>query len=351
MAVGATRTQGVGQGRKERGNMTIAVIVVVVLVSASVFVNGWTDAPNAIATVVSTRVLRPRVAVMMAAAFNLLGVMISGTAVAATVQGIVSLDTPGKEGLITLAAAQFSIVLWSTVAWKFGLPTSESHGLIAGLTGAGLAQVGWSTFTSTSWGKVLIGLAISSVAGFIVAVGTTWLIIFIFRRVKRGDANRFFSIGQIVSAALMSYNHGAQDGQKFLGIFALALGLGGIISVGTPIPWWAKLCVSGVMCLGTSLGGYRIISKMGMEMVKLEKYQGFSAELGASVLMLFATHFGIPLSTTQTKATAIMGAGAARRLSNVNWGVVREMFTAWILTFPICIAIGYVMTKLFTFLF
>lgn len=330
--------------------MGIAVIFVLLLVSGSVFVNGWTDAPNAIATVVSTRVLRPRVAVAMAAVFNLLGVMISGSAVATTISNIVSLDA-GRAGLITLAAAQCSIVLWSTVAWKFGLPTSESHGLIAGLTGAGLAQVGWATFTTNSWSKILMGLIISSILGFVVAIVVTWIIILIFRRIRRGTANTFFSFGQIASAALMSYNHGAQDGQKFLGIFSLALALAGWIGAGTAIPWWAKLCVSGVMCLGTSLGGYRIISKMGMEMVKLEKYQGFSAEIGASVLMFIATHFGIPLSTTQTKATAIMGAGAARRLSNVNWGVVREMFTAWILTFPICMAIGYVMTKLFTFLF
>ncbi len=332
--------------------MLLGVVVVMILVSCSVFVNGWTDAPNAIATVVSTRVMRPRAAVMMAAAFNLLGVLLSGSAVAVTVSNIVSLDA-GKQGLITLAAAQFSIVLWSTVAWKFGLPTSESHGLIAGLTGAGLATSGFATFTSTSWGKILYGLAISSVLGFFVAIVVTWIIIAIFRRVRRSAANKFFSWGQVASAALMAYNHGAQDGQKFLGIFSLALMLGGLLPMSAQphIPLWAKLCVSAVMCLGTSLGGYRIISKMGMEMVKLEKYQGFSAEVGASALMFLATALGIPLSTTQTKATAIMGAGAARSLRNVNWSIVKEMFIAWGLTFPICIAIGYVMTKLFTLIF
>lgn len=338
--------------------MFLGVVIVMFLVSCSVFVNGWTDAPNAIATVVSTRVLRPRQAVMMAAALNLMGVLFSGSAVANTISSIIdpgSLTTAEamRQGLITLAAAQFSIVLWSTVAWKYGLPTSESHGLIAGLTGAGLATRGWAVFFSTSWSKILWGLLISSVLGFVAAILVTWLVIVIFRRVRRGVANKFFSWGQLASAALMAYNHGAQDGQKFLGIFALALMLGGLIPMSDTlaIPFWAKICVSAVMCLGTSLGGYRIISKMGMEMVKLEKYQGFTAEIGASGLMFFATALGIPLSTTQTKATAIMGAGAARSLRNVNWSVVKEMFIAWGLTFPICIAIGYVMTNLFMLIF
>ena len=333
--------------------MIVGVVTVMVLVSCSIFVNGWTDAPNAIATVVSTRVLRPRVAVAMAAAFNLLGVLVSGSAVAVTISSIVRFDQPGSQGLVILAAAQFSIVLWSMLAWKFGLPTSESHGLIAGLTGAGLAYGGIGSLNLESWTKVLIGLGVSSVAGFIIAILATWLIIAIFRKANRRAADTFFSFGQVGSAALMAYNHGAQDGQKFLGIFALALMLGGIVPMSDQfnIPLWAKFAVSGVMCLGTSLGGYRIISKMGMQMVKLEKYQGFSAEVGASALMLIATALGIPLSTTQTKATAIMGAGAARKLSDVNWGVVKEMFMAWILTFPICIAIGYVMTKLFLLIF
>jgi PiT family inorganic phosphate transporter len=338
--------------------MIVGVVIVMVLVSCSIFVNGWTDAPNAIATVVSTRVLRPRVAVMMAAACNLLGVMISvlltGSAVAATISTIVNFDHPGKEGLVILAAAQFSIVLWSTIAWKFGLPTSESHGLIAGLTGAGLAYGGFGSLNLSSWTKVLIGLGFSSVAGFVIAVLATWLIILIFRRINRRSADVFFSYGQVCSSILMAYNHGAQDGQKFLGIYALALMLGGIIPMSNTLndmPLWAPFCVSAIMCLGTSIGGYRIISKMGMDMVKLEKYQGFSAEMGASLLILIATPLGIPLSTTQTKATAIMGAGAARRLSGVNWSVAKELFIAWGLTFPISIAIGFIMTKIFMLIF
>lgn len=344
--------RGIDAGRMGT-SMEVGIIIVMVLVSCSVFVNGWTDAPNAIATVVSTRVMRPRAAVMMAAAFNLLGVLLSGSAVAVTISSIVRFDQPGRDGLVMLAAAQFSIVLWSTIAWKFGLPTSESHGLIAGLTGAGLAHGGFSSLNPDAWTKVLIGLGVSSVVGFLIAIVVTWFIIAIFRRVKRRIANDFFSLGQIASAAMMAYNHGAQDGQKFLGIFALAMMLGGVIPMSGhfDIPIWAKLCVSGVMCLGTSVGGYRIISKMGMQMVKLEKYQGFSAEVGASALMLIATSMGIPLSTTQTKATAIMGAGAARKLSDVNWSVVKEMFLAWGLTFPICIAIGFLMTKLFKLIF
>ena len=329
-----------------------ALIIVMLLVCASVFVNGWTDAPNAIATVVSTRVLSPKAAVLLAAVFNLLGVFLMGTAVANTTAKIVEIGT-GNDALITLAAAQLSIVIWAVSAWRYGIPTSESHALIAGLMGAGISFNGFAAFRWNEFQKVLIGLAIATVLGFLSGLLTTKVVAFAFRKVNRRKANTFFSLGQVGSAALMAFNHGAQDGQKFMGVFALALVVGGVFppSENLVIPVWIMLLCSLIMAIGTSIGGYKIIKTMGMDMVKLEKYQGFSAEIGASACMMGATILGIPLSTTNAKATAIMGAGTARRLSNVNWTIVKEMMFAWFLTFPACLIMGYVMAKLFALIF
>lgn len=329
-----------------------ALLVVLVLVSASAFVNGWTDAPNAIATVVSTRVLSPRAAVVLAAVFNLLGVLIMGTGVAKTTASIVNIGT-GFEALVALGAAQLAIVIWAVSAWRYGIPTSESHALIAGLMGAGIAMRGFSAFNWKEFQLVLWGLLISSVFGFLSGLITTKGVGYAFRNVKRSAANKIFSAGQVGSAALMAFNHGAQDGQKFMGVFAWAMivGAGGSLSGEFQVPFWVMLLISSIMAVGTSIGGYRIIKTMGMDMVKLEKYQGFSAEIGASACMLVATVLGVPLSTTNTKGTAIMGAGAARRLSNVNWNIVKEMIIAWILTFPACLLLGYIAVKLFTWIF
>jgi PiT family inorganic phosphate transporter len=332
--------------------MSFALIVVILLVCASVFVNGWTDAPNAIATVVSTRVLSPKAAVLLATVFNLAGVFMMGTAVANTTAKIVEIGT-GHDALITLAAAQLSIVIWAVSAWRYGIPTSESHALIAGLMGAGISLKGIEAFKWEEFKKVLIGLVVSSVLGFIAGLFTTKGVTFLFRNVNRRKANTFFSWGQIASAGLMAFSHGAQDGQKFMGVFALALVVGGIYppTESLVIPVWIMLLCSVLMAVGTSIGGYKIIKTMGMDMVKLEKYQGFSAEIAASAIMIGATVSGIPLSTTNAKGTAMMGAGAARRLSNVNWNVVKEMLLAWALTFPACLVLGYVMATLFRFIF
>lgn len=324
------------------------LIVVIVLVCASIFVNGWTDAPNAITTVISTRVLSPKAAIGLAAIFNLLGVLVMGTAVAETISSIISNPQPGTGILITLAAAQIAIVSWAVGAWKFGIPTSESHALIAGLTGAALAGGGISSVSWEAWQKVLWGLGISSVLGFITGWLATVGVTKAFGSMKRQTANKFFSYGQIVSASAMAFSHGAQDGQKFMGVLAFALMMGGVIpNTGAfTIPLWIMLGCSVMMAIGTSIGGYRIIKTMGMDMVKIEKYQGFSSEIAASACMIASTLFGIPLSTTNTKGTALMGAAAARRMSNVNWGIVKEMLLAWVLTFPACGLIGYLMAVL-----
>jgi PiT family inorganic phosphate transporter len=328
--------------------MTIILVFTLFLIGCSIFVNGWTDAPNAIATVVSTRVMHPKAAIMMGAFFNFLGVFLMGSAVAMTTSTIISISS-GSEGLVTLASAQLAIVLWAVGAWRFGIPTSESHALVAGLMGAGMSLNGFAALNMDKVGLVFGGLFISVIVGLLGGYFGTKLVAFIFKKVKRKTANTFFSRGQLVSAMLMAFAHGAQDGQKFMGVMVLALIVGGVIppmTNGMVIPIWIMISASALMAFGTSIGGYRIIKTMGMDMVKLEKYQGFTAELIASVSLLMATTMGVPLSTTNSKATAMMGAGASRGINKVDWGIAKEMIAAWVLTFPACMLLAYVFATL-----
>lgn len=337
--------------------MSIALIVTIVLVMGVIFVNGWTDAPNAIATAVSTRVLRPHVAIAMAVVMNFLGALfmtLFNAQVAETISNIVSFDGAGNSSQIALAASLFAIVSWAVMAWWFGIPTSESHALIAGLTGAAMALGGLDAVNPNEWLKVIIGLVVSTVLGLGGGYLITKLIIFIFKGVNRLLANKIFTIGQAVSAMAMAFLHGAQDGQKFMGVFMLTLYYNNLVEKtgnGFSIPIWVMVLCSVTMGIGTSIGGMRIIKSVGMDMVKLEKYQGFSADLSAAITLFLSSIFGIPVSTTHTKTTAIMGTGAARRLSSVDWKIVYDMVLAWILTFPGCGIIAYLMAKLFIAIF
>jgi len=341
--------------------MSVSLIIVVTLMLGVIFVNGWTDAPNAIATVISTRVMSPSAAVRMAVIFNFLGAFamtMVNSKVAATISNMVSFGSDENHlALIVLAAAMFAIVLWAVAAWYFGIPTSESHALIAGVTGGAIAFGGFSAVNMNEWKKVLIGLVISSALGFAAGYFTSKLIELLFRRVKRMTANKFFGMAQAFGGAAMAFMHGAQDGQKFMGTFLLGIFLynSEMVSRGPDgnftIPIWLIILCSVVMGLGTSIGGYRIIKAVGMDMVKLERYQGFAADMAASACLLFSSVTGIPVSTTHTKTTSIMGVGASRRLSAVNWAVVKDMVLAWVLTFPCCGIIAYFMAKLFLRIF
>lgn len=337
--------------------LNIALIVTIILVMGVIFVNGWTDAPNAIATAVSTRVLRPNVAIGMAVVMNFLGALVMtffNAQVAETISNIVSFDGAGNTSQIALAASLFAIVSWSVLAWWFGIPTSESHALIAGLTGAAMALGGLNAVNATEWWKVLIGLVISTVFGLGAGYLITKLIIYLCRGLNRIFANKLFTVGQALSAMAMAFLHGAQDGQKFMGVFMLTLYYNNLVDKtgnGFDIPIWVMLLCSVTMGVGTSIGGRRIIKSVGMDMAKLEKYQGFSADLGAAITLFMCSLFGIPVSTTHTKTTAIMGAGAAKRLSSVDWSIVKEMVLAWVLTFPGCGLIAYLMSKLFIVIF
>jgi PiT family inorganic phosphate transporter len=318
-------------------DLSPGLIVVLALILAAEFVNGWTDAPNAIATVVSTRVMRPGQAVLMATILNVLGAT-SGTAVAATIgKGIIRTES---VDLATVGSAMVGIILWSTWAWRLGLPTSESHALVAGLAGAGLATTGPSVLLWDGWKKVLIGLGFSTFVGFLGGYFLVMGISAAFKRSTPGRVRKTFGRLQVLSAAFMAFSHGSNDGQKFIGAFALAMMLGGLTDAFTVTLPIILLC-SIVMGLGTSVGGYRIIRTMGIRMVKLEPHQGFAAETGAGFAIELASRLGIPLSTTHTINTAIMGVGASRRLSAVRWGVVGEVVAAWVLTFPVCGAIGF----------
>lgn len=333
------------------------LLITVLLTLGVIFVNGWTDAPNAIATCVTTRCMDVRKAIIMSAVFNFLGVFVMtqiNSSVASTISNMVDFGDSTHNALIALCAALLSIVIYSVAASYFGIPTSESHSLIAGLSGAAIAiQHGTEGINGAEWIKVLYGLALSLVLGFLTGWIVCRLIIILCRNLERKMANSLFQKAQIVGAAAMSFMHGAQDGQKFIGVLFLSMAFaGGQSSVaGMEIPVWLMLLCSLIMGLGTSVGGEKIIKSVGMDMVKLERYQGFAADLAGALCLLYSSLFGIPVSTTHTKTSAIMGVGAVKRISAINFGVVKDMLLTWIFTFPGCGIISFIMAKIFMYIF
>lgn len=322
--------------------LTLAALVVLALVLAAEFVNGWTDAPNAIATVVSTRVLSPLQAVLLAAVLNTLGAM-SGTAVATTIgKDIVRSDV---INIYTVAAAMVGIVFWSSLAWYYGLPTSESHALVAGLTGAGLATAGPQAILWVGWQKVLIGLMFSTFLGFFGGLLLMGVIYHLGAKQTPFTIHRIFGKLQIFSAGFMAFSHGSNDGQKFMGAFTLVLLLSGVLQT-FQVPLWVILLSAVTIGIGTIFGGWRVVKTMGLRITKLRPVHGFSAETAAATTIELASRLGIPLSTTHTINTSIMGVGATRRLSAVRWGVSRDIVRAWVLTFPVCMLIAFAVAKL-----
>ena len=331
--------------------------VTVILTLAVVLVNGWTDAPNAIATCVSTRSIRPKPAIMMAAAFNFLGVFVMtrlNASVAATIYNMADFGGNAHDALVALCAAMMAIVVWATAAWYFGIPTSESHALIAGISGAAIAvHGGISGINGSEWIKVIYGLLLSTFLGFGMGFLTTKIVVAICKKKDRAKTFGFFRVAQNFGGAAMAFMHGAQDGQKFIGVFLL----GAFLAKGQSnpgsflVPVWLIILCSAVMSLGTSIGGYRIIKAVGMDMVKLETYQGFSADFAGAICLLISSMLSLPVSTTHTKTTAIMGVGASKRISSVDWGIVKDMVATWVLTFPGCGLIRFLMAKLFIAIF
>lgn len=331
--------------------------VTVLLTLGVIFVNGWTDAPNAIATAVTTRSINIRPAIIMSAVFNFLGVLLMtmiNSSVASTISNMVDFGTDTQMALVALCAALFSIVVYSVGASIFGIPTSESHSLIAGLTGAALAvQGGLDGVNGQEWIKVIYGLVLSLALGFALGWGICKALTIICANMDRRRTNKAFKYAQIFGAAAMSFMHGAQDGQKFIGVLLLGVAFcnGQPDLVNAAIPIWLMMLCSITMGVGTSVGGEKIIKSVGMDMVKLETFQGFSADLAGAVCILLSTLTGIPVSTTHTKTSAIMGVGAVKRLSAINFSVVKDMMLTWVFTFPGCGLISFVMAKVFMMVF
>ncbi len=334
-----------------------ALFISVVLTLGVIFVNGWTDAPNAIATCIATRAISPNMAIVMAAVFNFLGVLVMtffNATVAMTIKNMVNFQGDAMLAQTALCAALVAIIIWAVAAWYFGIPTSESHALIAGLSGAAIALSGsFAGINGSEWIKVIYGLLLSTVLGFALGYLVTKLIVLLFRRVDRRRTTRAFQGLQIAGGAAMSFMQGATDGQQLMGALILCVFLAnGADTTGNVVPpVWMMLLCSLVMGLGTSVGGWRIIKAVGMDMVKLETYQGFAADIAGALCLLLSSLLGIPVSTTHTKTAAVMGVGASKRLSSVNFGVANSMVLTWVLTFPGCGLIGYLVAKLFFVLF
>jgi PiT family inorganic phosphate transporter len=309
-----------------------AVVIVIVVALGFDYTNGFHDAANAVATSIATRALPPRVALALAAVMNLAGAFI-GTGVATTVgSGIIS--TPaGIGGLIVVLAALIGAIFWNLVTWWYGLPSSSSHALIGGLVGAALASAGTVQWAGVL-GKVLIPMVAAPVIGFALAGLLMLAILWIFRRARPTRVRRGFRHVQPLSAAAIALGHGLQDAQKTMGVIVLALVVGGYHQ-GFAIPWWVILLSAGALSAGTYTGGWRIMRTLGRRIIDLDPPRGFAAETTASaVLYVTAFVFTAPISTTQTMTSAILGAGATKRLRAVRWNVAGNIAFAWVLTLP-----------------
>jgi PiT family inorganic phosphate transporter len=310
----------------------VGIVIVIVTAMGFSYTNGFHDAANAIATSVSTRALTPRVALAMAAVFNLLGSFL-GAKVASTVgSGIITLPD-GKASLVVVFSALIGAISWNLITWYFGLPSSSSHALIGGLVGAAIASA-----NTVQWhgvlDKVVIPMVLSPVVGlvggYLVMVAILWL----FRKARPGRVSRGFRVTQSVSAAAMSLGHGMQDAAKTMGVIVLALVVGGYQTT-THIPLWVFFLTAAVMAAGTYSGGWRIMRTLGRRIISLDPPHGFAAEATASsILFVAAIGYGAPISTTHTITSAIMGVGATKRLSAVRWGVAGNIVSAWIFTIP-----------------
>jgi inorganic phosphate transporter, PiT family len=321
----------------DAGFVTMAVIIAVALIFD--YINGFHDAANSIATVVTTRVLTPTQAVLWAAFFNFAAVMIVGTAVAKTV---------GK-GMVDLNVVTFSVILsgligaivWNLITWFFGLPTSSSHALFGGYAGAAVAKAGFSAVLWSGWSKTLIFMVVAPMVGLVVGLAVMTSIYWLCRDTAPMRVDRWFRRLQLLSAAFYSLMHGANDAQKTMGIITGALVTGGYLKT-FDVPSWVEIMSYTAISLGTLSGGWRIIKTMGSKITRLRPESGFAAETGAAVAIYIATALGVGISTTHTITGAIVGVGATRRLSAVRWGIAGQIVWAWVLTIPAAATIGAV---------
>ena len=323
----------------------LGLVLVVVLGLAFDFINGFHDTANAIATSVATRVLSPRQAVAMAAVLNVVGAL-TGTAVASTVgQGIVP---PEVATQLLVVAALLSAIAWDLVTWWYGIPSSSSHALIFSIVGAGVAAAGTDAILVDGVAKVLRGMVYSPVFGFLGAFLILFLLLWIFARARPRLVSRIFGRAQIVSAAYMAYSHGGNDAQKTMGIITMALAsYHGWSGDEWEVPLWVILTSATAMGLGTAIGGWRIVRTMGLKVVELRSIDGFAAETAAATVIEVASRLGIPVSTTHVISSAIMGVGATKRASAVRWGIAGRIVSAWVVTIPACVLLGWAVYSAF----
>jgi inorganic phosphate transporter, PiT family len=319
--------------------MTLSVAFIVLVALAFDFFNGFHDAANSIATVVSTRVLSPRQAVAWAAFFNFAAFLIFGTAVAATIANTV------KTGVLDNAAifaGLIGAIAWDVITWWVGLPTSSSHALVGGMAGAAVAKAGWSSLVPEEFQKIGVFIVMSPLIGFLLAFTLMTIVLWTFHRYHKVDKlNRGFRRMQLVSAAAFSLGHGANDAQKTMGVILALLIANGIVGSTSDVPLWVVLSAHSAIGLGTLFGGWRIVHTMGSKITKLQPVGGMCAETAAAVTLFFTAHAGIPVSTTHTITGAIVGTGTTQRLSAVRWGVASRVVWAWVLTIPGAFIVAY----------
>ena len=336
--------------KSENGGLRIAVL----LILGVIFVNGWTDAPNAITASVSTGALSLRGGVIIAAVFNFIGALVMGalnTSVLRSVGEItMMIEAVGERSLSVLAAALIAIIVWAIIAWFFGIPTSESHALLSGIFGAALASGASITeMNITAIKLAVLGLFISLPIGFFGGLVIGKLLDIVLYNTKSKRKYDFVKRMQITGASAMAFMHGAQDSQKFAGVLVASVLMSGTCkeNIKDSIPIWLTLLCAVVISLGTSVGGYRIIKKVGMETVSLTGAKGLAADISGAFSMLLASYFGIPVSTTHTATASVIGAGISYPPRHINMRSVKEMLVAWILTFPCCGLISYCSVKIF----
>jgi inorganic phosphate transporter, PiT family len=324
------------------------LIALIVVALAFDFLNGLHDAANSIATIVSTRVLRPQTAVAWAAFFNFIAFLVFGSHVAQTIGvGIVSAEVIDPR---VVFGALVGAIAWNLITWALGIPSSSSHALIGGLVGAGTAKVGVSAIVWSGLAKTSAAIVLSPLSGFVLAMMLFLIVTWLFVRYTPHAVDRLFRVLQFVSASLYSLGHGGNDAQKTMGIIAVLLYSQGYLGGEFHVPFWVMITCYAAMGLGTLIGGWRIVHTMGSRITRLSPFQGFCAETGGAITLFVATHMGIPVSTTHTITGCIMGVGAARRVSSVRWNVANRIVVAWIVTIPAAAfiaALTYALTGLF----
>jgi len=315
---------------KENMDNMYLIVIIVALALVFDYINGFHDTANAIATSISTKALSPRNAILIAATLNFVGAL-SGTAVAATIgKGIVAPEVVTPDVLIS---ALIGAIFWNLFTWLYGIPSSSSHALIGGLTGAVIGSFGFQQVKWYGFGKILAGLILSPILGLILGSTIMLLLFWLFSGSAPARVNNNFRKLQILSACMASFAHGSNDAQKSMGIITLTLLSGGLLTTFT-VPFWVKACCAIAMASGTAFGGWKIIRTMGGKIFRIEPINGFAADFSASAIIWGASLLGAPVSTTHVVSSSIMGVGAAKRLKGVRWNIARQILIAWVVTIP-----------------